>query len=206
MSFACEKNPSPTPPQKGEGLNPAALFPDGLIRVFAAWFLPPCGGDGRQARGDLSRHVRHIALFLTLIFTALPAFAFNPDEVLSDKSLETRARALTAQLRCMVCQNQSIDDSNAELARDLRVLVRERLVNGDSDEAVINYVVSRYGEFVLLKPRLSARTMLLWGAPVLLIGAGVMSIFIFSRRRASLPEGKKLSDEEEARIRDLLEK
>lgn len=102
--------------------------------------------------------------FLTLIFAAAsPAFAFNPDEVLKDPVLEQRARNLTSQLRCMVCQNQSIDDSNAELARDLRVLVRERLVQGDSDNAVIDYVVSRYGEFVLLKPRLSLRTVLLWG-------------------------------------------
>ncbi|MEY9830597.1 cytochrome c-type biogenesis protein CcmH/NrfF [Sinorhizobium fredii] len=90
-----------------------------------------------------------VALFLCVVSVA-PAFAVNPDEVLADPALEARARAISAQLRCMVCQNQSIDDSNAELAKDLRLLVRERLKSGDSDEAVIAYVVSRYGEFVLL--------------------------------------------------------
>ncbi|MBB3947164.1 cytochrome c-type biogenesis protein CcmH [Rhizobium skierniewicense] len=144
-------------------------------------------------------------VFLTLFLTALPAFAFNPDEVLADPALEARARALTVQLRCMVCQNQSIDDSNAELARDLRVLVRERLTKGDSDEAVIDYVVSRYGEFVLLKPRVSARTIALWGAPIALILVGVTSIFVFARRRAAVSEGQKLTVDEEARISDLLE-
>ena len=145
-----------------------------------------------------------VAVLITLLFTSLPAFAFNPDEVLSDPALEARARALTVQLRCMVCQNQSIDDSNAELARDLRVLVRERLTQGDSDEAVIDYVVSRYGEFVLLKPRFSARTIALWGAPIALILIGATAIFVFARRRMAVSEGQKLTVDEEARIRDLL--
>ncbi len=199
-----DKNPSPTPPHKGEGLNPASRFSFSLGRVVAAWFLPPCGGDGRQARGGLFRYIQTVALFLTLLFTSLPAFAFNPDEVLSDPALEARARGLTVQLRCMVCQNQSIDDSNAELARDLRVLVRERLTQGDSDEAVINYVVSRYGEFVLLKPRFSARTIALWGAPIALILIGATAIVVFARRRVAVSEGQKLTVDEEARIRDLL--
>ncbi|SCX25288.1 Cytochrome c-type biogenesis protein CcmH precursor [Agrobacterium sp. DSM 25558] len=145
-----------------------------------------------------------VAVLITLLFTSLPAFAFNPDEVLSDPALEARARALTVQLRCMVCQNQSIDDSNAELARDLRVLVRERLTQGDSDEAVVDYVVSRYGEFVLLKPRFSARTIALWGAPIALILIGATAIFVFARRRVAVSEGQKLTVDEEARIRDLL--
>ncbi|NTJ41728.1 cytochrome c-type biogenesis protein CcmH [Agrobacterium larrymoorei] len=146
------------------------------------------------------------SLLLMLLFSTLPAFAFNPDEVLSDPALEARARNLTVQLRCMVCQNQSIDDSNAELARDLRVLVRERLTQGDSNEAVLDYVVSRYGEFVLLKPRLSARTVLLWGAPIGLILVGIFAVFIFTRRRAALPEGQKLTVDEERRIQELLQK
>ncbi|MGV1751569.1 cytochrome c-type biogenesis protein [Agrobacterium sp. CG674] len=152
------------------------------------------------------RQMRNAALFLVLLMTALPAFAFNPDEVLADKALEARARALTVQLRCMVCQNQSIDDSNAELARDLRVLVRERLTQGDSDEAVMDYVVSRYGEFVLLKPRVSARTIALWGAPIALILIGATAVFVFARRRVAVSEGQRLTVDEEARIRDLLEK
>ncbi|WP_296036972.1 cytochrome c-type biogenesis protein [uncultured Agrobacterium sp.] len=147
-----------------------------------------------------------VSLLFLLAFSAFPAFAFNPDEVLSDPALETRARNLTAQLRCMVCQNQSIDDSNAELARDLRLLVRDRLVKGDSDEAVINYVVSRYGEFVLLKPRFTARTLVLWGVPIGLLLIGVVAVFVFSRRRAALAEGEKLTSDEEARIRQLLER
>ncbi|MGV1773774.1 cytochrome c-type biogenesis protein [Agrobacterium fabrum] len=148
-----------------------------------------------------------LCLLLTLIFAAAsPALAFNPDEVLKDPVLEQRARNLTSQLRCMVCQNQSIDDSNAELARDLRVLVRERLVQGDSDKAVIDYVVSRYGEFVLLKPRLSLRTLLLWGAPIGLTLAGILAVFVFSRRRATQERPQKLSADEEERIRNLIEK
>ncbi|MDH7800279.1 MULTISPECIES: cytochrome c-type biogenesis protein CcmH [unclassified Rhizobium] len=147
-----------------------------------------------------------LALLLTLIFAASPSFAFNPDEVLKDPVLEQRARNLTSQLRCMVCQNQSIDDSNAALARDLRVLVRDRLVEGDSDQAVIDYVVSRYGEFVLLKPRLSLRTALLWGAPIVLTLAGIFAVLVFSRRRANQERPERLSAEEEERIRNLIEK
>ncbi|MGP4803601.1 cytochrome c-type biogenesis protein [Agrobacterium cavarae] len=147
-----------------------------------------------------------LSLLIILALSAFPASAFNPDEVLADPALEARARNLTAQLRCMVCQNQSIDNSNAELARDLRILVRDRLVKGDSDDAVINYVVSRYGEFVLLKPRFSARTLVLWGAPIGLLLIGGVAVFVFSRRRAALSEGQKLTADEEARIRDLLER
>ncbi|TIU70171.1 MAG: cytochrome c-type biogenesis protein CcmH, partial [Mesorhizobium sp.] len=104
-----------------------------------------------------------LVLLLTLLFAGA-ALAVKPDEVLADPALEARARTLSEQLRCMVCQNQSIDDSDADLARDLRVLVRQRLVAGDTDRQVIDYIVSRYGEFVLLKPRFSLRNALLWGA------------------------------------------
>lgn len=150
--------------------------------------------------------IRSVLLAVFLLFSTVPAMAVLPNEVLSDSVLEERARNLSAQLRCMVCQNQSIDDSNAELARDLRVLVRERLVDGDSDQDVIAYVVSRYGEFVLLKPRFSMRTFLLWGAPLLLTLAGVASLMVFARKRNALPLQQKLSSDEEARIRSLLEK
>ncbi|AYM56676.1 cycL protein [Agrobacterium fabrum] len=168
-------------------------------RTWAGW-IPVTGTGMREC-------VVALCLLLALIFAAAsPALAFNPDEVLKDPVLEQRARNLTSQLRCMVCQNQSIDDSNAELARDLRVLVRERLVQGDSDKAVIDYVVSRYGEFVLLKPRLSLRTLLLWGAPIGLTLAGILAVFVFSRRRATQERPQKLSADEEARIRNLIEK
>jgi cytochrome c-type biogenesis protein CcmH len=150
--------------------------------------------------------MRRLLIAIFLVFSALPALAVNPDEVLSDPALEQRARNLSAQLRCMVCQNQSIDDSSAELARDLRVLVRERLVNGDSDSQVIDYVVSRYGEFVLLKPRFSAKTMILWAAPILLLVIGGIAIFIFVRTRPNQRTVAALTPEEQARIEELLKK
>jgi cytochrome c-type biogenesis protein CcmH len=140
------------------------------------------------------------------LLTALPAHAVNPDEILPDPVLEERARNLSGQLRCMVCQNQSIDDSNAELARDLRVLVRERLVDGDTDQEVIDYVVSRYGEFVLLKPRVSAKTIILWAAPVGLLLIGIIAIVVFVRTRPRQQTLPRLTAEEEAQISELLKK
>ncbi|CAM5581364.1 Cytochrome c-type biogenesis protein CcmH [Mycolicibacterium aubagnense] len=133
------------------------------------------------------------------------AFAVKPDEMLSDPALEARARSLSAGLRCMVCQNQSIDKSDADLARDLRVLVRDRLKAGDSDTQVIDYVVSRYGEFVLLKPRFEWRTALLWGAPVflLLIGGAFM---MRAARRPKAPEMAGLSVDEKARLDAILKR
>ncbi|QPB20710.1 cytochrome c-type biogenesis protein [Rhizobium sp. 007] len=150
--------------------------------------------------------IRPILLAIALFLSAEPAFAVNPDEVLADPALEARARALSAELRCMVCQNQSIDDSDAGLAKDLRLLVRERITDGDTDEEVLNYIVSRYGEFVLLKPRLSTRTVLLWGAPVLLIIVGGISLLVFARRRAGKPTGSPLTAEEQAKLDELLGK
>ena len=121
---------------------------------------------------------------LLLVLLATPVAALSPDEILPDPVLEQRARDISAGLRCLVCQNQSIDDSDAELARDLRVLVRERLVAGDSDEAVLQYVVDRYGEYVLLNPRLGGHTLLLWiAAPALLLG-GLAVLWAMGRRRA----------------------
>jgi cytochrome c-type biogenesis protein CcmH len=123
-----------------------------------------------------------IALLLSLGLCG-QALAVLPGEMLSDPALEARARALSEQLRCMVCQNQSIDDSDADLAHDLRVLVRERIKAGDDDEDVIDYIVSRYGEFVLLKPRFSWRNALLWSAPAVLLVAGGAFIVLGARRR-----------------------
>ncbi|KQV43502.1 MULTISPECIES: cytochrome c-type biogenesis protein [unclassified Rhizobium] len=148
--------------------------------------------------------MRRLALVLFLVFSAVPAFAVNPDEVMKDPALEARARALSAQLRCMVCQNQSIDDSNAELAKDLRVLVRERIAGGDSDEQVIAYVVSRYGEFVLLKPRFETKTLLLWGTPVVLLVVGAIAMAFAARRRSGKVTGTSLTADEKARLEALL--
>jgi cytochrome c-type biogenesis protein CcmH len=127
-----------------------------------------------------------IAIVFSLIGSA-PALAVQPDEILKDPALETRARALSHELRCMVCQNQSIDDSDAPLARDLRVLVRERLTAGDSDRQVIDFLVARYGEFVLLRPRFEWHTALLWAAApgALLIGA--LALVVIARRRRNSP-------------------
>ncbi|OCJ18107.1 cytochrome C [Rhizobium sp. AC44/96] len=150
--------------------------------------------------------IRRFIMVLAILFAAAPAFAVNPDEVLADPALEARARAISAELRCMVCQNQSIDDSNAELAKDLRLLVRKRLTDGDSDTQVMDYIVSRYGEFVLLKPRFEMKTMLLWGAPLLLFVVGGIALAVFARRRAGKPTGSALTAEEQARLTELLRK
>ncbi|RWF33074.1 MAG: cytochrome c-type biogenesis protein CcmH [Mesorhizobium sp.] len=143
-----------------------------------------------------------LALLLALVFAG-SAFAVKPDEVLADPALEARARALSEGLRCMVCQNQSIDESDADLARDLRILVRQRLVAGDSDQQVMDYIVSRYGEFVLLKPRFSLRNALLWGTPVVLLLAGGLFILLSARSRRSAP-ANTLTTEEQAALDKML--
>lgn len=149
--------------------------------------------------------MRKLAASLIVLFSlALPALAVQPSEVLDDPVLEQRARKLSAGLRCMVCQNQSIDDSDAELARDLRVLVRERLVAGATDEEVIDYVVSRYGEFVLLQPRVSARNAILWATPVALLVIGGTFLFVRGRKRVAKPAPAALTPEEEQRLREIL--
>ena len=148
--------------------------------------------------------IRRIALVMFLFFSSWPAFAVNPDEVLADPALEARARALSAQLRCMVCQNQSIDDSNADLARDLRVLVRDHLKKGETDAQILQYLVSRYGEFVLLKPTFSARNIILWGSPVVLLGLGGLSMLLWARKRAGKVTGTELSEDEKAKLDKLL--
>lgn len=139
-----------------------------------------------------------------VLFSLGNAFALNPDEILDDPKLERRAREISAELRCMVCQNESIDDSNAELARDLRILVRERLNAGDTDKQVLDFVVARYGEFVLLRPRLSGNTVLLWGFPIviLLVGGGAL---LFSLRGRKAVEPKPLSGEEKSRLSSILD-
>src|ERR1700755_1555728 len=124
------------------------------------------------------------ALCLLAAFSLPPAHAVLPDEVMSDPAKESRARELSRELRCMVCQNQSIDDSEAPLARDLRLLVRERIAAGDSDAQVIDFLVARYGEFVLLKPRLEPHTLLLWLLPPLALVGGGVALWIHNRHRA----------------------
>ena len=130
-----------------------------------------------------------------------PALAVQPDEVMKDPALESRARALSAELRCLVCQNESIDDSEAPLARDIRLLIRERIGQGESNDAVRAYLVSRYGDFILLKPPFKPETLLLWLSPVLVLGLGVGAA-LFAQRRAPRATAR-LSAEEEARLAAL---
>ena len=132
--------------------------------------------------------MRTLAAIMAVLWALAPAFALTPGELLDDPVLEARARALSGQLRCLVCQNQSIDDSDAPLAKDLRALVREHLVKGESDAAIMDFVVARYGEFVLLKPRLDPGTLALWGTPfAVLLVAGTL---LLRRRRSSSQRGQ----------------
>ena len=151
------------------------------------------------------RRVLH-ALSVAAILLASPAHAVQPDEVMSDPAKEARARALSREYRCMVCQNQSIDDSDAPLARDLRLLVRERLAAGDTDAQVTDFLVARYGEFVLLKPRVSRETLLLWLLPPAVLAGGILALWLHLRRRKSRARDDvlTLTPEEEAKIERLL--
>lgn len=144
-----------------------------------------------------------LAVLLWLALASVAA-AVQPDEMLSDPALEARARELSKELRCLVCRNESIDESNAELARDLRVLVRERIAQGDTDAEVIDFVVDRYGEYVLLNPRASGSTLILWIAGPVLLLAGVGIAGFYLTRRGGAVASERLSDEERARLDALL--
>lgn len=143
--------------------------------------------------------------FFVFLLLASSAFAVEPDEMLDDPVLEARARDISKELRCLVCLNENIDDSNAGLAADLRILVRERLTAGDTNEETISYVVDRYGEFVLLKPSFSARNYVLWLAGPLLLLFGGIGAVIFVRRKAKLEPESELDSEEQAELARLLQ-
>ena len=151
--------------------------------------------------------MRFFVTLLIALSLSWPALAWNPDEVLENQALEDRARSISKELRCLVCQNQSIDDSDAPLARDLRLIVRERLVAGDSDTAIYDFVVARYGEFVLLRPRLNIGTVILWSSPVLVILGGV---YLIGRRQRNqtdrLETATILNADEEKALKKLLDK
>ena len=148
------------------------------------------------------RALRSALLALALLMP-VAAGAVQPEEVMKDPTLEKRARAISSGLRCLVCQNQSIDDSDAPLARDLRLIVRERLRQGDDDDSVLHYVVQRYGEFVLLRPVVAWHTALLWLTPVLVVGLGGLALGAAARRRKA-PQPKALSAAEEAAVAELM--
>ncbi len=156
---------------------------------------------------SVRRFLEIVALSLAMVFAAAgPGHAVQPGEVLQDPVLEGRARALSEGLRCLVCQNQSIDDSDAPLTKDLRVLVRERLTAGDSDDEILDFVVARYGEFVLLKPRFTPHTWLLWLAtPVVLLAAAAAIIFAHRRRNSATEGPKPLTASEKRRLKRLVD-
>lgn len=145
----------------------------------------------------------HAFAMISALLGAPATLAVQPDEILQDAGLEARARHLSQELRCMVCQNQSIDDSDAPLARDLRILVRERLTAGDSDAQVLDFLTARYGDFVLLKPRLRWDTAALWFAPLIALAIGVCGLVLLRRRRESVGDDLELTAAEQGRIREL---
>ncbi|MGI3167882.1 cytochrome c-type biogenesis protein [Pseudooceanicola sp. C21-150M6] len=149
--------------------------------------------------------MRRFILVLALILTPLTALAVQPDEILDDPALEARARDLSKGLRCLVCRNENIDDSNAELARDLRLLVRERLTAGDTDEEAIDFITDRYGEYVLLNPRTGGSNLVLWlaGPAMLILGLGIGAVFVRRRTRGT---ETTLSDDEERRLSEILDR
>jgi len=161
-----------------------------------------------RSEGPLSsaaqRSLATLGMTILLVLLSCPSFAVEPSEMLKDPALEARARMIGRELRCVVCQNQSIDDSAAEVAHDMRVAVRERLTAGDTDRAVMDYMVARYGDYVLLQPPFKARTLMLWlGAPLVLLIAGA-ALFMAARRRPTVPAPVPLSDEEKQRLDALL--
>ena len=151
----------------------------------------------------ISTAIRRL-LFVLLLTLGGPALAVQPDEVLEDPALEARARTLSAEVRCLVCQNQSIDDSNAELARDLRLLVRERLTAGDSDQQVLDFLVARYGPFVLLEPPKTESTLILWYGPAVLLGLGAVAVVVAFVRRRKSAAPVPLTPDERRRLDSLL--
>lgn len=157
----------------------------------------------------MTRWLAYVSVIFLLIAHSASVQAVQPDEVLDDPALEKRAREISLDLRCLVCQNQSIDDSDAPLARDLRILVRDRLKQGDSDAEVIDFVVARYGEFVLLRPRFAQHTLVLWLATPLLFLAGLFFVFRYFRQRPSVADAtaeRKLTAREKRDLNRILKK
>jgi cytochrome c-type biogenesis protein CcmH len=148
--------------------------------------------------------MRALLVLLTTLWLAFPAFAVNPDEMLKDPALEARARTISEGLRCLVCQNESIDDSDADLAHEIRVLVRERLTAGDTDQQVVQYLVDRYGEYVLLKPVFAWHTLILWiAAPSLLVIGGIVLLVAGRRRRGAVVTAGELTADEQQALDEL---
>ncbi len=181
------KSASLAMPISGGGHSTAVLQPPPEVLAASRLDLrPPLKGEVGRARQSFGSRLALLALLVMISLTAIaPALAVNPDEMLKDPALEARARALSQELRCLVCQNESIDASDAALAHDIRVLLRERLEKGDTDQQAIDFLVARYGEFILLKPRFNPHTWALWLVPpgVLVIGGLVAAGFYWKRRK-----------------------
>jgi cytochrome c-type biogenesis protein CcmH len=161
---------------------------------------------GAMTRGAMTRLMLVAALLLAVPALMPPAGAVEPNEILADPVLEQRARDLSREIRCVVCQNESIDSSNADIARELRLLVRERLVAGDSDQQVFDYLVARYGDFVLLRPPMKPVTYLLWFGPLAILLLGLVAVVVFFRRqRLAADPATALNAEETARLTELLD-
>ncbi len=145
-----------------------------------------------------------VLAFAGFLGTSYPALAVNPDEMLADPALEARARVISKQLRCLVCRNENIDDSNAGLAKDIRLLVRERLTKGDTNDQVVAYIVNRYGEYVLLKPTLKGANIILWLAGPALLLISLLIAVLYMRRRSNAAETEALSPQEQAQLEKIL--
>ena len=144
-----------------------------------------------------------LKLLLTVFCLSTEVLALEPGEILKDPALEARARSISKNLRCLVCQNQSIDDSDAPLAKDLRLLVRNQIVSGKTDEKIISDIVARYGDFVLLNPPINQKTIILWLSPMLILLAGGVSLYIYFRKRKSAAAEKLLSEAEKEKLAEL---
>ena len=210
MSHANANTFAMSSPRKRGSTLPDLAFNAELTKQFhrtsGGYGSPP--SRGRPRRWSERLRVSLAALGIA-IAVASPAFAVQPDEIMADPAQEARARNLSRELRCMVCQNQSIDDSDAPLARDLRLLVRERIAAGNTDQQVMDFLVARYGEFVLLKPRVEGHTLLLWLVPPLVLLGGGLALWLVNRRRNRAAAGEEgasfqLTPEEEARLEELI--
>jgi cytochrome c-type biogenesis protein CcmH len=170
----------------------------------AAWWVPVLARTGGGTHWRRASKVLWLLFSLCTLLSASPALAVRPDEMLVDPKLEARARDVSKDLRCLVCRNQSLDDSDADLAHDLRVLVRERIKAGDTNDETLAYVRARYGDFVLLKPPLQTDTLLLWGGPLLILLLGAFAARRFYRGRAVMPAPPPLSADEQQRLATIL--
>ncbi len=189
-------------PLAGEGGGQSP--PDEGLRHFHDPSSASLRSAASPASGRRGARLFAFAGLLFLSFPAVVAFAVTPDEMLADPKLEARAEALSAGLRCMVCQNESIDESDAALAHDIRVLIRQQMLAGKSDAEIRAFLVARYGDFVLLKPPFKPETILLWGAPLLLLLAGGAAIAVSARQRKTAAPAASLSTEEKAKLAALV--